>query len=80
MTKPISSRWTGKSLLFGFPMSLYLEINDLRKENIDLTRDEVKKYLNDKYKGTFTSEVFDTVLNFVYRDQHQEESPTDFKP
>ena len=52
----------------GFPMFLYLEINDLRKENIDLTKDEAKKYLNDKYKEAFTSEVFDTVLDFVYRD------------
>lgn len=64
----------------GFPMFLYLEINDLKKENIDLTRDEAKKYLIDKYRGTFTSEVFDTVLNFVYRDLHQEEEETIFKP
>lgn len=66
--------------LGGFPMPLYLEINDLRKENIDLTKDEAKKYLIDKYAGTFAPEVFDTVLNFVYRDLLQEEQETIFKP
>ncbi len=64
----------------GFPMFLYLEINDLRKENIDLTRDEAKKYLIDKYAKTFSPEVFDTVLNFVYRALPQEEEETIFKP
>lgn len=64
----------------GFPMFLYLEINDLRKENIDLTRDEAKKYLIDKYAKTFAPEVFETVLDFVYRDLPQDEEETIFKP
>lgn len=78
--KAITSRWTGKSPFFGFPMYLYLEVSDLRKEDPNLSREQAKDYLINKYSKSLSTDIFDTVLNFVYRDQHQEESPTDFKP